>query len=199
MGSATSLRPEKPLRGRLVVLDPLAENHRESLGALAVDTSLFRFMAWPESFDCWFDEALAATDESPFAVCVGDEPLGSTRFLNAAPEHRRVEIGWTWLRQSAWGTGVNVEAKMLLLEHAFDRCGMQRVEFKTDVRNERTRGSLVALGAQFEGIARKHMILATGPRDSAWYAITEDDWPAVRARLEARLAARTQIQLLPGG
>ena len=117
------------------------------------------------------------------------EPQGSTRYLSHAPEHRRVEIGWTWLRRSAWGTGANVEAKLLLLGHAFERCGMQRVEFKTDARNHQTRGSLLALGARFEGIARKHMMLPSGPRDSAWYAITDDDWPAVRERLEARLAS----------
>jgi RimJ/RimL family protein N-acetyltransferase len=77
------------------------------------------------------------------------------------------------------------------LEHAFDRCGMQRVEFKTDVRNQRARGALLALGAKFEGTARKHMMLASGARDCAWYAITDDDWPSVRARLEARLATRS--------
>ena len=88
---------------------------------------------------------------------------GSTRYLNFAPEHRRVEIGWTWLRRSAWGTGANVETKLLLLEHAFERHGLQRVEFKTDARNVRTRGALLALGAQFEGIFRKHMILPYRP------------------------------------
>jgi RimJ/RimL family protein N-acetyltransferase len=187
--SSISLRPVEPLQGRLVRLEPLTENHREGLRELAAaDESLFIFMAWP-GFDRWFEEGLVAANEAPFAVFVGDNVIGSTGYLNAVPEHRRVEIGWTWLIRSAWGTGANVEAKLLLLEHAFDRCGMQRVEFKTDVRNERTRGSLLALGATFEGIARKHMILPTGQRDSAWYAITEDDWPTVRARLEARLAA----------
>ena len=76
---------------------------------------------------------------------------------------------------------------MLLLQNAFERGGLQRVEFKTDARNERTRGALLALGAQFEGIARKHMMLPTGPRDSAWYAVTEDDWPDVKARLLSRI------------
>ena len=187
--SSTRLRPGKPLQGRIVRLEPLTQDHREALRqTAAADESLFRFMAWP-GFDRWFEEALLAADEAPFAVVVGGRVIGSTRYLSAALEHRRVEIGWTWLDRSAWGTGANVEAKLLLLEHAFDRCGIQRVEFKTDVRNQRTRGSLLALGAIFEGIARKHMILPSGPRDSAWYAITEDDWPAVRARLEARLAS----------
>jgi len=165
------------------------EAHRPHLReAAADDPSIFRYMAWP-GFDRWFDEALVAPDEAPFAVVFGGDVVGSTRFLRAAPEHRRVEIGWTWLKRSAWGTGANVEAKLLLLEHAFDRCGMQRVEFKTDARNQRTRGALLAAGAKFEGIARKHMVLPTGPRDSAWYAITDDDWPVVRVRLHARLDA----------
>ena len=140
-------------------------------------------MAFPGDFDRWFDDAVAAPAEVPFAVVVDGREVGSTRYLNFVPEHRRVEIGWTWLRRSAWGTGANVETKFLLLEHAFERHGLQRVEFKTDARNQRTRGALLALGAQFEGIFRKHMILPTGPRDSAWYAIVEDDWPAVKERL----------------
>ncbi len=143
-------------------------------------------MAWPGDFDRWFEEALA-TDDVAFAVCSGGEPVGSTRYLNFEPNHGRVEIGWTWLRRSAWGTGANVETKLLLLEHAFERCGLQRVEFKTDARNSQTRGALLALGARFEGIFRKHMMLPSGPRDSAWYAVTDDDWPAVRKRLEGRL------------
>jgi RimJ/RimL family protein N-acetyltransferase len=147
-------------------------------------------MAFPGDFDRWFDGALAAAPEVPFGVVVAGDEVGSTRYLNYAPEHRRVEIGWTWLRRSAWGTGANVETKMLLLEHAFERHGLQRVEFKTDARNLRTRGALLALGAQFEGIFRKHMILPSGPRDSAWYAIVEDDWPALKERLLTRIEAR---------
>jgi len=185
------VRPDGPLTGRIVSVELLDERHREGLRRAAeAGLEIFRFMAWPGDFDQYFDEALTSTTDVPFAVCVGTDPVGSTRYLNYLPEHRRVEIGWTWLRRSAWGTGANVEAKLLLLEHAFERCGMQRVEFKTDARNHQTRGSLLALGARFEGIARKHMMLPTGPRDSAWYAITDDDWPAVRARLEARLAAK---------
>jgi RimJ/RimL family protein N-acetyltransferase len=183
------VRPERALSGRLVSVEPLEERHREGLRAAAeAGLEIFRFMAWPGDFDRWFEEALAARSDVPFAVCRAGEPVGSTRYLNYAPEHRRVEIGWTWLRRSAWSGGVNVEAKLLLLAHAFDTHGLQRVEFKTDARNQRTRGSLLALGAQFEGIARKHMVLPGGHRDSAWYAIIDDDWPAVRERLERRLA-----------
>lgn len=184
------MRPGGALVGKIVTVEPLEERHREGLRAAAeAGLEIFRYMAWPGDFDRYFDEALAAGD-IPFAVCREGEPLGSTRYLAYSPEHRRVEIGWTWLRRSAWGTGANVEAKFLLLEHAFDQYGLQRVEFKTDARNQQTRGSLLALGARFEGIARKHMLLPNGPRDSAWYAVTDEDWPAVRARLEARLAGR---------
>ena len=97
-------------------------------------------MAWPGDFDRWFDEALVLAGRLAFAVCVEGEPQGSTRYLACAPEHGRVEIGWTWLRRSAWGTGANVETKLLLLGHAFEDCGLQRVEFKTDARNQQTRG-----------------------------------------------------------
>ena len=151
------------------------------------DPGIFRFTVYPGDFDRWFDDALAASGEIPFAVLSGGREVGSMRYLNVALEHRRAEIGWSWLRRSAQGTGANAETKRLLLEHAFEACGLQRVEFKTDVRNERARGGLESIGAQFEGIFRKHMILPTGPRDSAWYAITEDDWPAVKSRLRARI------------
>jgi aminoglycoside 6'-N-acetyltransferase len=155
--------------------------------AAEADPEIFRYMAFPGDFDRWFDDALAAPAEVPFAVLRGGEEIGSTRYLNFVPEHARVEIGWTWLRRSTWGTGANVETKLLLLEHAFERHGLRRVEFKTDARNLRTRGALLALGACFEGIFRKHMILPSGPRDSAWYAIVDDDWPDVKQAQSLRL------------
>jgi RimJ/RimL family protein N-acetyltransferase len=179
------------LTGRFVRVESLGERHRKGLRAAAAeDPAIFRFMAYPGEFDRWFDDALAAPADVAFAVVFGGTEAGSTRYLNYEAHHRRAEIGWTWLRPSAWGTGANVETKLLLLEHAFERCGLQRVEFKTDARNDRTRGALLALGAQFEGIFRKHMMLPTGPRDSAWYGITEDDWPEVKARLLWRLQSR---------
>jgi RimJ/RimL family protein N-acetyltransferase len=187
-GSIAEIRTSGPLVGRVVRVEPLEERHREGLrDAAAEDPEIFRYMTWPGDFDRWFEEALAAPGEVPFAVVGPGGEAGSTRYLGYAPEHRRIEIGWTWLRPSTHRSGVNVEAKLLLMEHAFERCGVQRVEFKTDARNERTRGSLLKLGAQYEGIARRHMMLPTGPRDSAWYAVTEDDWPEVKAHLLARL------------
>ena len=194
MNARLELRPEAPLVGRLVRVEPLAEEHREGLrAAVAAGPEILRYMAYPGDFDRWFDDALVVEGEVPFAVVVGGVAVGSTRYLNFAPEHSRVEIGWTWLRRSAWGTGANVETKLLLLEHAFESCGLQRVEFKTDARNLRTRGALLALGAGFEGIFRKHMLLPSGPRDSAWYAIVDEEWPAVKERLLRRLEAANPL------
>ena len=185
------LAPDAPLVGSRVRVEPLAERHREGLRAAAAEApASFRYMAmrWTP-FDRWFDDSLSVADEIPFALIAGGREAGSTRFLAVSPEHRRAEIGWTWLRRSAWGTGVNAETKLLLLEHAFERCGLQRVEFKTDARNHRSRGALLALGARFEGIFRKHMVIPEGWRDSAWYAIVDEDWPEVKARLCRRLEA----------
>src|SRR5262249_18164828 len=134
-------------------------------------------------------DAEAAGQEIPLVTISGDEVVGSTRFLALRPEHRSVEIGWTWLHPSAWGTGVNVEAKLLQLEHAFDVWSCRRVEWKTDAHNERSCRALEALGATFEGIHRNHMLVRGGEnRDSAWYSVTDAEWPGVRARLDARLA-----------
>jgi RimJ/RimL family protein N-acetyltransferase len=114
--------------------------------------------------------------------------VGSTRYLALRPEHRSLEIGWTWLAPEAWGTGINVEAKLLMLEHAFETLGCLRVELKTDARNERSRGAMAALPAQFEGVHRKAMLVRGGQRrDSAWYSVIDDEWPDVRANLLRRL------------
>jgi RimJ/RimL family protein N-acetyltransferase len=119
------------------------------------------------------------------------EIVGSTRFLALRPEHRSVEIGWTWLHPSAWSTGANVEAKLLQMRHAFEIWDCRRVELKTDALNSRSRGALEALGASFEGIHRKHMLVREGEnRDSAWYSVIDDDWPDVRVLLESRLAEK---------
>jgi len=139
-------------------------------------------------FDRWFDLAVGADREVPFVVHVDERPVGSTRYLNVERAHRRLEIGWTWLERSQWGTGANVETKYLLLRHAFETWGAMRVEFKTDARNLRVRGALLGVGARFEGIFRKHMILPDSIRDSAWYAILDEDWPRVRPMLEEKIA-----------
>lgn len=188
------------LTGRRVRLEPLDHRHLAGLAAAAVDPSTWTWMHAPLTDEtvlrAWIDDALAARDagtEVPFAIV--DAPsggiLGSTRFMAIVPAHRRLEIGWTWLGPAARGSGANAEAKLLLLEHAFERLGAMRVEFKTDALNARSRAALEGIGARFEGVSRRHMIMADGRvRDSAWFAIVEDDWPAVRDRLQARVAPR---------
>ncbi|MBA2315299.1 MAG: GNAT family N-acetyltransferase, partial [Chloroflexi bacterium] len=131
-----------------------------------------------------------AGTELPFVTVerATGRPIGSSRYLNIALEHRRLEIGWTWVARAWQGRGANREAKLLMLEHAFEALGCLRVEFKTDALNERSRAALLGIGATFEGVFRKHMLMPDGRnRDSAWYSITDDDWPDVRARLRASL------------
>jgi RimJ/RimL family protein N-acetyltransferase len=147
-----------------------------------------------ERFHDWMTEALelsAAGAECAFATIDADsgKAIGSSRYLAPSEADLKVEIGWTWLTPAAWRTGANVEAKLLMLSHAFEELGCRRVEFKTDARNERSRTAIAALPAQFEGIFRKHKIIrGVGQRDSAYYSVIDDEWPDVKANLERRLA-----------
>jgi RimJ/RimL family protein N-acetyltransferase len=183
------LRPVGALDGRIVRVEPIEERHREGLREAAErEPQIHRFTnMYSLGFDRWFDLALGYDNEVPFVVHVGGRPVGSTRYLNIEPFHKRVEIGWTWLERPHWGTGANIETKYLLLRNAFDGWGAMRVEFKTDARNLRVRGALLGVGASFEGIFRKHMKLPDSIRDSAWYAVVDDDWPRVKAMLEAKI------------
>ena len=186
--------------GRLVRVEPLAAEHEPGLIEAAGDPEMFAWMpvdmaSSRDALHEWLITTLAAAREGstvPYAIVAADSDrvLGSTRFLELRFEHLRAEIGWTWVTRSAWSTGVNVETKLLLLEHAFERVGLRRVEFKTDARNERSRGALLALGATFEGILRKHMVVRDGgERDSAYYSVIDDEWPAVKRHLAERLDA----------
>jgi N-acetyltransferase len=187
------------LEGRVVRLEPLGAEHEERLWAASRDPRTWRWLsiAQPrtrEEFDAFLRQALdaaAAGTEIPLVTSRREEVVGSTRFIALRPEHRSVEIGWTWLHPSAWGTGANIEAKLLQLRHAFEAWDCRRVELKTDALNERSRGALEALGATFEGIHRKHMLVRGGEnRDSAWYSVTDDDWPQVEEQLVRRLEAK---------
>jgi RimJ/RimL family protein N-acetyltransferase len=187
------------LEGRIVRLEPLRPEHEEGLWQASRDPQTWRWLSivQPESRADWrafVAQTLAAAEsgaEIPLVTSRDERVVGSTRFLSLRPEHGSVEIGWTWLHPSAWGTGANVEAKYLQLRHAFETWGCRRVELKTDALNERSRGALEALGATFEGVHRKHMLVREGEnRDSAWYRVLDDEWPEVRARLEARLAEK---------
>jgi RimJ/RimL family protein N-acetyltransferase len=177
------------LEGRLVVLEPLGEQHVEGIRGAAADERVWTWM-WTRDVDAWLTRTLAAGDLHPFAILRAGAVVGSSSYLSLAPEYLRLEIGNTWMNPSTWRTGANTEAKYLLLRHAFEVLGCRRVEFKTDALNERARAALAALPAEFEGIHRKHMIVRGGERrDSAWYAVIDDDWPGVKAHLEQRIAA----------
>jgi RimJ/RimL family protein N-acetyltransferase len=186
------------LEGELVRLEPLGLQHEDGLWDASRDERTWRWLSivQPQTraeLRAYLDEALAnaaAGTEMPFATIRrdGGRVLGSTRFLALRPEHRSVEIGWTWLTPEAWGTGINVEAKLLMLEHAFQTFGCLRVELKTDALNDRSRGAMEALPAQFEGVHRKAMLVRGGQRrDSAWYSVLDEEWPAVRENLLRRL------------
>ena len=185
------------LTGRLAILEPLSADHRLGLLAAAEDAAMFAWMpvdmTSPEALRTWLHTTLINAEagrEVPFAILDArtGEVVGSTRFLELRLEHLRAEIGWTWVRRSSWSTGINVEAKLLLLGRAFEHVRLRRVEFKTDARNERSRGALTALGAQFEGILRKHMVLGDGsPRDSAYFSVIDSEWPQLRDRLAQRV------------
>ena len=179
------------LEGRLVVLEPVRPEHESGLRAAAADERAWQWM-WTRDIDLWIDDVLRPqADRQPFAVLRDGEVIGSTSYLALAPEHRRLEIGNTWLNPTAWGTGANTEAKYLLLRNAFDELGCLRVEFKTDALNERARAALAAIPSEFEGIHRWHMVVRGGERrDSAWYAVTEGEWPMVRANLERRISEK---------
>jgi RimJ/RimL family protein N-acetyltransferase len=186
-------RLRERLEGRIVVLEPLGPEHLAGIRAAAADERIWTWM-WTRDLEAWIGSALGAEDAQPFAALGGDAVVGSTSYMSLAPEHLRLEIGNTWMNPSTWGSGANVEAKYLLLRHAFEVLGCRRVEFKTDALNERARAALAALPAEFEGIHRKHMVVRGGERrDSAWYAVIDDDWLEVKAALEHRLEGKQSL------
>ncbi len=185
------------LRGDVVVLEPLGVEHVDGLARVGLDPELWRFIpnvvASEADMRAYVESALDERRRGiamPFAIleATNGAPIGSTRYANIVPEHRRLEIGWTWYAPAFQRTAANTEAKLLLLTHAFEALGAQRVEFKTDALNERSRAALLRLGAREEGIFRKHMLTGSGRvRDSVYFSIVDDEWPAVKARLRARL------------
>lgn len=200
------------LTGKHVRLEPLDVAHASALAAAASsDRSSFGWTTVPdglaaaETFVAAAVAAATAGAEVPFAVrsLASGEIVGSTRFLGiqrwtwpSADGHPdAVEIGATWYSAATQGTVINPEAKLLLLMHAFDVWHAQRVQLKTDARNARSRAGIAKLGAHFEGVLRNFQPglgqfgEGTGTRDTAMYSITPVDWPEVRDRLRARVAA----------
>jgi len=184
-----------------VRLEPFEESHREALIGAAADPAIWTHIPFPveaRGFSAWFDWLMnerAAGRWIPHAVIRiappfsgEDKIVGQTCYLNIRPADAGVEIGGTWYAREVQGGMVNPACKLLLFERAF-ACGAERVELKTDALNARSRAAILKLGAQFEGVHRSHMRRKDGSlRDTAWYSVLREEWPAVRAGLEARLA-----------
>ena len=186
------------LEGDRIRLEPLRPDHFADLAAVAFDLALWRWtIMGPQDepgLRRWFDLALAnaeAGTERPFATIdrASGRAIGSSRYMSIVPEHRRLEVGWTWVATAFQRTGANREAKLLQLTHAFETLGANRVEFKTHSLNERSRTALAGIGATFEGVFRNHSIMPDGSiRHSAYFSVIAEEWPDVKARLEAGLA-----------
>jgi RimJ/RimL family protein N-acetyltransferase len=192
------MQPPEPiaLTGVRVRLEPLDEHHRVGLEAtVAADPEAFTLSGPVPAvgLDAWIARALRDRDAGerlPFAVVLIEtgRAIGSSSYLDIAPEDGRLEIGATWYGRPWWKTFVNPESKHLLLGHAFDELGATRVAFRTDANNARSRSAIERLGAVFEGIHRHREHRPDGTlRDTAFYSILAAEWPAVRAGLEERL------------
>lgn len=203
--SDLALRPFAPspvtLVGRFVRLEPLAHAHADGLIAAGTFDSIWPGTSRPPldtmaSMHVFIDGVTALCDagEQVAFVTVHQETgqvVGATRFLDIAREHRRLEIGYTWITPAYQRSPVNTESKLLQLTHAFEALGAMRVQFKTDLRNTQSQRALEGIGAEREGVMRRHMILDNGTvRDSVYYGITDEDWPRVRRLLENRLLSR---------
>jgi RimJ/RimL family protein N-acetyltransferase len=189
--------PERVLlEGRYVRLEPLEERHRNDLlAAAAQDPATFRYMGSDLSTgpDAW-PAYLADAQRTEFVAwatvdATSGRAVGSTRFGDIAPEHGRVEIGWTWIAPSHRRTAANTEAKLLQLTYAFDELRATRVALKTDGRNLRSQAAIERLGAVREGVLRRHVRMPDGfVRDTVYYSILADEWPAIRAHLQDRIS-----------
>ena len=177
-----------------VRLEPFEEHHRAGLAAVAeADTDIFRHIPFPvatQGYGAWFDflrADQAAGRSIPHVVFWNGQIVGQSCYLNIRPREACVEIGSTWYARAAQGGIVNPSCKLLLIGNAFEQ-GAERVELKTDALNQHSRGAMLKMGVTFEGVHRKHMRRADGSlRDTAWFSVIRDEWPVLRAGLEARL------------
>jgi RimJ/RimL family protein N-acetyltransferase len=188
------------LTGHIMRLEPLSEAHVPELTFAGQDESIWRYMLYgtirtEEQMCAWIQDILqrqARGTDLPFAVIhlETEHAIGATRYMNINHADRGLEIGGTWYTPAYHGTKVNTECKYLLLRHAFETLGCIRIQFKTDLRNERSQRAIERLGAVKEGIFRNHMITSDGIiRHSVYYSIIDSEWPTVKVRLEERLAA----------
>lgn len=188
------------LAGKLIRLEPMTEAHVPALARVALDPNIWKYMIYGEmrtedDLRAWVREILRRQEQGtdlPFTVIhqVSGQPIGTTRYMEIHPQHRNLEIGGTWYGVEFQGSGVNAEAKYLLLRQAFDEWGCIRVQIKTDLRNIRSQRAIERLGALREGVLRDHVILPGGyVRSSVMYSILEAEWPRVREGLVARLKA----------
>jgi N-acetyltransferase len=182
------------LEGRHVRLEPLSQEHQAGLSAIGLDEELWRWIPIPvrsaEEMAAYIETALAEQARGvslPFALIEksSGRAIGCTRYGNIDRTHHRVEIGWTWVAREWQRTGVNTEAKYLLLRHAFETLGCMRVELKTDSLNEKSRAAILRIGAREEGTFRNHMITASGRiRHTVYFSILDSEWETVKARLQ---------------
>ena len=207
-------RKEVELQGHWVRLVPLRAEHAARLLSETRDPEIWRWWrseppTTEERLQEWIGHLLRERDAGealPFTIeLVAEEhrAVGMTRFLNISREDRRAEIGGTWIARRLWGTPVNLDAKYLLLRHAFESEGIERVELKTDGRNLRSQRAIEKTGAVREGVLRHHMIAWDGyPRDSVYFSILSGEWPSVKSRLNTILEGRRapgHSQSPPGG
>jgi N-acetyltransferase len=185
------------LEGTVVRLEPLALHHLDALCAVGLEPSLWALttsrIATRGDMQRYVEAALgeqAVGSALPFATVerATNTVVGSTRYGNIVPQHRRAEIGWTWIAPRWQRTAVNTEAKYLMLRHAFDVMACRRVELKTSALNARSRAAMLRIGATEEGTLRRHMVQPDGSaRDSVYFSVIDEEWPAVRERLEEML------------
>jgi RimJ/RimL family protein N-acetyltransferase len=190
------LQPQ-PLQGRHVRLEPLTLAHHGALCEIGIDDELWRWtplqIRSAGDMLAYVEATLRAQEkelEMPFATIdvASGKVVGSTRFMNIEAQHRRLEIGSTWIANAWQRTAINTEAKYLMLGHAFGPLACHRVEFKTDCLNQKSRDAILRIGAKQEGIFRNHMITASGRvRDTVWFSIIDAEWPQVKLELERKL------------
>lgn len=184
------LQPEPVVlaRGR-VVLEPWEPRHDEELTESAQSDDVWRWLSVPRPTTAQeLRSRLAQPDWVTFAVVVDGVASGLTSYLDIDLTVGGLEIGGTWYRQDLWATDVNPTCKLLLLGHAFEELGAQRVFLKTDGLNARSQAAIRKLGCAYDGTLRHHRLRADGSvRDSAYFSMLADEWPSARARLEARL------------